>query len=793
MSNERTGMLELTLGDSYIGSAYSPQVEVTDTETGHEVAITYMSPSGLVTERFDVADGETGPQGPAGFSPTVAITDTPTGHTVTITDAQGPHTYDAPNYAQEEQQRQDAWDALSREVTNAISDAQTATSAASTAATSATSAASSATSAAQAATTAAASANTAASAATSAATAANSAATAAGTAADSATAAAADATAAASAANTAAEAAQEAATEVAPEVAWLWDNQLTKELSGDILTASDAYAEPPLSLTVDGKSTQASTTGKNLFDKDNAPLGYYSNDGVFHSSGSGSSGYSWWSVRVSEGDVIRWADSTNNYLTGWNDGTFVQLSETRPTSPFTVPSGVDEVRGYTQNSTLSTCIVTKNNDNLTYEPYTGGKPSPSPDYPQPIESVDELVLAFAGKNLFDAANPASAIAATYTYENDTLTVTATNATTWCYLRYNVSAIEWMQAKSVTLSAIASATTTPYFGIEFFRADGSRISYAVSSTQAITRTVPYDTSYINVVFYARNTTAGAVGDTCTYNDIQLELGSTATAYEPYAGHTVPIDLQDHVLRSLPSGTKDRLTLTYLRPSTREGWGVYAVGLYQRVGEVDLGDLTWEPRSNQSKWYASCPNSRSNVNVQNRRCSAYTVIASQGSSSTPENNTIGPRAVDNVTTIYVRDDRYPPDSTTAADFKAAVAGIKYEYLLAASRTHDLGTVELPSLPSPNVTMWADPTTGLQMEYVRDTNLVVQQLNTETALAYSAIAATDGPTATANHAAGTYLTMDGVLYKVTSAIAVGETIAAGTNVSATTVMAELIALTA
>ena len=82
---------------------------------------------------------------------------------------------------------------------------------------------------------------------------------------------------------------------------------------------------------------------------------------------------------------------------------------------------------------------------------------------------------------------------------------------------------------------------------------------------------------------------------------------------------------------------------------------------------------------------------------------------------------------------------------------------------------------------------------MEYVRDTNLVVQQLNTETALAYSAIAATDGPTATANHAAGTYLTMDGVLYKVTSAIAVGETIAAGTNVSATTVMAELIALTA
>ena len=218
MSDARTGVLELTLGDPYIGSAYSPQVEVTDTATGHEVAITYMSPSGLVTERFDVADGEQGPQGPAGFSPTVTITDTPTGHTVTITDEDGPHSYDVPSYAQEEQERQQAWDALSGEVTDAISDAETATSAASaaassatSAATSATTAATSATTAATSATTAATSANTAASAATSAATAANSAATAAGTAADTATTAAGDATDAASAANTAAQAAQEAA------------------------------------------------------------------------------------------------------------------------------------------------------------------------------------------------------------------------------------------------------------------------------------------------------------------------------------------------------------------------------------------------------------------------------------------------------------------------------------------------------------------------------------------------------------------------------------------------------
>lgn len=60
-----------------------------------------------------------------------------------------------------------------------------------------------------------------------------------------------------------------------------------------------------------------------------------------------------------------------------------------------------------------------------------------------------------------------------------------------------------------------------------------------------------------------------------------------------------------------------------------------------------------------------------------------------------------------------------------------------------------------------------------------------------ALSAIATPDGPTATANHAVGTYLTMQGKLYKVTTAIASGEQITAGTNVTETTVMAELLAL--
>lgn len=38
----------------------------------------------------------------------------------------------------------------------------------------------------------------------------------------------------------------------------------------------------------------------------------------------------------------------------------------------------------------------------SYEPYTGGQPSPSPDYPQEIKSVVNPTIKICGKNLFDS-------------------------------------------------------------------------------------------------------------------------------------------------------------------------------------------------------------------------------------------------------------------------------------------------------------------------------------------------------------------------------------------------------
>lgn len=57
-------------------------------------------------------------------------------------------------------------------------------------------------------------------------------------------------------------------------------------------------------------------------------------------------------------------------------------------------------------------------------------------------------------------------------------------------------------------------------------------------------------------------------------------------------SVPIDLQGHQLRSLPDGTHDTLTLTYLRPSSRDGWVWYSGEVTRDVHVITLdGSEGW----------------------------------------------------------------------------------------------------------------------------------------------------------------------------------------------------------
>lgn len=89
--------LRLTVGAPYVGSAFSPTIEVEDIDGGHRVTTVHQTPDGLVPNSFDVMDGR---------NVSVSVTDAEGGHLVTFRGADGAGSYLVPSYAQEEADRE---------------------------------------------------------------------------------------------------------------------------------------------------------------------------------------------------------------------------------------------------------------------------------------------------------------------------------------------------------------------------------------------------------------------------------------------------------------------------------------------------------------------------------------------------------------------------------------------------------------------------------------------------------------------------------------------------------------
>lgn len=180
-----------------------------------------------------------------------------------------------------------------------------------------------------------------------------------------------------------------------------------------------------------------------------------------------------------------------------------------------------------------------------------------------------------------------------------------------------------------------------------------------------------------------------------------------------------------LHSLPDSTKDTLSLSYLRPSTRAGWAWYSRELVQNVGHIaDLGALAWSRVSSSSFTLQS-----ERIGTMRKRSGKTTVMCPEYA---PQNsgialNDLQIKAQNNYDRIWIRNDAY--DALTPADFKASLSGVPAIYPLATPVTTQLDPIELPQLPAPNATIWCDggsaqPT--LMLEYVRDTNATIAELS-------------------------------------------------------------------
>lgn len=190
------------------------------------------------------------------------------------------------------------------------------------------------------------------------------------------------------------------------------------------------------------------------------------------------------------------------------------------------------------------------------------------------------------------------------------------------------------------------------------------------------------------------------------------------WEKYAGSTVPIDLQGHSLCSLPDGTRDELHI--------DGGG--NVVLEKRVQTVQLdGDGTWIRFENPYTHYTS-PWSEYGGLPSGYLSSGY-FVDKLPASSVVANGLYSANA--NWNTAYLREPAFASDAAGVKTWMGANTPIVIMPLL-EPKTISLGTITPPTMAAPNVTAYvADDTPAeIELDYVRDINIVVDRLEKKVA---------------------------------------------------------------
>lgn len=419
--------------------------------------------------------------------------------------------------------------------------------------------------------------------------------------------------------------------------------------------------------------------------------------------------------------------------------------------------------------------------------------TPTPSAPVAITSITSATLTTVGKNLM----PEPAIGTTATGGNVEAKYVGdgwwhvsgqSNATASTNIVLAGGSSATLYPGSASFQLLLETSGTPLvtdkvrlqvYGVKT-GGSTSNNSYNSSGTYSITN-ITSRLARISVNLSASSSGTSVDG----YIRITLVAGGTApTAYVPYdpSSSTLAIDLQGHELRSLPDGTHDELRID----------AAGNVTLVQRVYEwqmKDFYDKGWlKSVSATNGYYVSCsqitPVPATSTQTGHHDCilsNMATAVATTSIYFSTTNSCYLDSALNfNLDGSIV--------GTTLSNFKTwlSTSSITLVGPLATPQEISLGAVTMPDLPSPDLTAWAAQGAELAVTYQRDATLVIAGI-------YAQLAPVDGPTATSNHGVGTYLMLGGTLCKVTTAIAAGETIALGTNVVATTVMTEILALTA
>lgn len=308
------------------------------------------------------------------------------------------------------------------------------------------------------------------------------------------------------------------------------------------VTVGDAWDAPIPDLRISGESEQVSTTGAQLLQDSNIYPGFLTNAN---------------GTRTND----------NNYRTVWLSLPIGTYTLSVPGEAMIVKTVID---GILNNSSTSiadgagyTCTLTQDgflgisfrkqdssdyteepqvmlntgSTALPWEPYTGGKPSPSPDYPQPISGTGTVTT---GAQLFDASRipNKSTGGTTVTNKGDGSFTVAGDGSLQEAFGNTISLTHEETIALIkeerTFTVYSNVAVYPYFFFNFYDKNGTvkllQLTGVTKVTESIPNSADMDTLYIKFGYYGMAGEAIVAGN----QKVMVNAGSAALPWEPYTG-------------------------------------------------------------------------------------------------------------------------------------------------------------------------------------------------------------------------------------------------------------------
>lgn len=356
-----------------------------------------------------------------------------------------------------------------------------------------------------------------------------------------------------------------------------------------------------------GRSSQFTTTGKNLLKypyiettKTSLGITFTDNkDGSINVSGTATGAAYYNLYSNSDGKRLTLASGTYRLVAKGRSkcNVFVNngVNSAKNEGTFTITDGHNDVwcfieapKGLAVDETIYPMIQLASITDESYEPYTGGKPSPNPDYPQQIVSVGDsgsVAVKVTGKNLIPTNCGQNTTALRYDAQYNRWFFDALKAVglvnaqiidpgTAHYLlaagTYTITLVSFENVQNVTISAV--------------NANWKTLASVVPGRLSKTFSVDANT-IVGCYFVPKD--ANATG----YLQVQLELGTTATSYEPYTEQFVQLP---YTLNAIPVASGGNVTIDgqqYIADRVVEKDGVFGI---ERNTATDVPVLTKELR-------------------------------------------------------------------------------------------------------------------------------------------------------------------------------------------------------